>query len=400
MTPRFLPIAGLLPLTLALACSSSDSKEKASDAGTEASSDAAANVAPATQASLTEKGEYGVATLDITLTDSTRRTPANGSFAGAPDRTLDTTIWYPATDDGGPVAGSGPFPIIGYAHGFLSSKAEAADVKAHLASHGYIVVAPTFPLSNGSALGGTPTFKDMANQPGDVAFVMKQVATFTGEHSDLAAAVDGSRRGMAGLSLGGATTILGVYHPKLHLDGIQAAVAYAPAAFFFGPALYVHALPTLILNGSADELVPFDTIVSGPQEYAPPPLRVAKVVGGTHVGFMGLDLHPPDGGNSDQIGCDSVQGAVGTNVDPATYQELVDQLTDGADGGAVNSSLSTTVCATKYPQTMSGERQLELTKAATLAHFEAILRGRKDAAAYLSRSFDADNDDIEVTRDE
>lgn len=378
-----------LAAALSLGCSNSDTK------GT-----AAGSVAPATQESLTVPGPYQVATLELTLVDSSRSTPSNGTYPGASTRTLDTTVWYPTAGSGGAVASGGPFPIIQYAHGFTSSKTEASALKEHLASHGYIVVAPTFPLSTAAAPGG-PTFKDLANQPGDLAFVVKEVKALTGAHADLGAAVDLTHQGVAGLSLGGATTLIAVYHPKLHLPDVQAAVAFAPASFFFGPALYVHALPTLIMNGSSDELVTFDSIVAGPQAYAPAPLQVAKVIGGTHVGFMGIDLKPPDGGNSDQLGCSAVQGALGTTVDVAAYQDLAAQLIDGADGGAViipSAEAGVSVCATKYAQTMSGDRQLELTKAGTLAHFEAIIRGRKDAAAYLQTSFDDQNDDIEVTR--
>ncbi len=47
---------------------------------------------------------------------------------------------------------------------------------------------------------------------------------------------------------------------------------------------------------------------------------------------------------------------------------------------------------------MTGARLIELTKAATLAKFESVLHGRKDAEAYLESSFDAENDDLVVTR--
>src|SRR5262249_39097861 len=151
-------------------------------------------------------------------------------FPGAPDRTLRTRIWYPAeaaatgTTDGvlpsAPAAG--PFPLIGYAHGYTSNRDESPALKAHLASHGYVIASPEFPLSNGGAPGG-PTIADLANQPGDVAFAMQQVShpgPDVAGLAPLAAQVD-ARRGVAGLSLGGGTTLLEVYHPTLHLDGIQ-----------------------------------------------------------------------------------------------------------------------------------------------------------------------------------
>jgi hypothetical protein len=38
--------------------------------------------------------------MTVTLVDSSRPTPPNGSYAGAPDRTLVTDIWYPVQSTG------------------------------------------------------------------------------------------------------------------------------------------------------------------------------------------------------------------------------------------------------------------------------------------------------------
>lgn len=116
----------------------------------------------------------------------------------------------------------------------------------------------------------------------------------------------------------------------------------APLSCAFGEAMYVYSIPTLIVSGGSDELVPFDTIATRPQVWAPGPLEVAKLVGGTHVGF-----------------------------------------------GAI--------CATQYTQTMRASRQVELSKAAALAQFESVLRGNQSAAAYLATAFAAQNDDVVVT---
>jgi predicted dienelactone hydrolase len=286
--------------------------------------------------------------------------------------------------------------VIAYAHGFLSSKDEGGDLKTHLASHGYVIVAPDFPLSNAQAPGG-PTIVDLANQPGDLAFVVEQVSMQSGEHADLANILDTTHLGVAGLSLGGGTTLISVYHPVLHLPDVQAAVAFAPLSCAFGEAMYVRAVPTLILSGGSDMLVPFDTISARPQEWAPAPLQVANLVGGTHTGFLGIDN--PDANNTDELGCSAVQSAIGgSTFDPSAVQPLITQLDAGTNGNIADVAGCGPVCATQYTQTMRGPRQLELTKAATLAHFEAVLRGRADAAAYLTTSLDAQNSDVDVTR--
>ena len=92
-------------------------------------------------------GPFAVVRREATLVDASRPTPANGSFAGAPTRTLATTLWAPES-----LAGS--LPLVVYSHGFLSLRYEAAPLAEHLASHGYAVASVEFPLSNWNAPGG------------------------------------------------------------------------------------------------------------------------------------------------------------------------------------------------------------------------------------------------------
>jgi len=378
--PTRLSLALAVALTLAAGCGDSDSDT---------------DVIPATQASFLEPGPYGSATRDFVFVDSSRTTPPNRDYAGAAERRLVTRVWYPIDAQGvpaGTAAAAGPFPVIGYAHGFLSSHVEADGLKRHLASHGYIIIAPTFPLSTASAPGG-PTIGDMGNQPGDLAFVIDSVASLTNDDADLAAAMDTTRKGIAGLSLGGGTVLIAVYHPVLHLPGIRAAVAHAPVSCFFAAPFYDHSLPTLIMGGDADQLVPFDGSAARALAWAPPPLTVARLIGGNHVGFLGIDI--PNEPHSDSIGCIAVG-----NVDPESGAALLAQeLTAGTTPDVVDAGGcgDNPVCGELFVQTMRGARQTELQMAATLAHFEAELRGRADAAAFRDRVFGSENADVEVT---
>ena len=63
--------------------------------------------------------------------------PSTG-VGGAPD----------AVTEGAAVA-DGPFPVVVWSHGVISSGDERNDVLADVARAGYVVVAPTFPLSSG-----------------------------------------------------------------------------------------------------------------------------------------------------------------------------------------------------------------------------------------------------------
>src|SRR4051812_28709516 len=70
-------------------------------------------ISPATSAPpkpLDTTRRYAVGTRTLTFEDTSRATSANGSFGGAPTRTLPTEFWYPAagTAGGGPVADARP----------------------------------------------------------------------------------------------------------------------------------------------------------------------------------------------------------------------------------------------------------------------------------------------------
>ena len=72
-------------------------------------------------ADLSQAGTHPVGLKTVTLVDASRPTPPNGSFAGAPSRTLTTQIWYPGTPGSSGVnapvdVAGGPYPIIIYGH--------------------------------------------------------------------------------------------------------------------------------------------------------------------------------------------------------------------------------------------------------------------------------------------
>jgi len=340
---------------------------------------------------LAAPGPYPVGEAQLVLVDASRPTQAIGSYAGAPDRTLPTRVWYPATSagSGATPSGDGPFPIVAWAHGFSSGNFEGEFVGRHLASHGYVVVGPTFPLSNGGAPGG-PTIADMTNQPGDLDFVMQRVgAGAAGD--ELAAAIDDTRRGIAGLSLGGGTVLIGAYHPTWHIENVSAAMALAPASCFFGAGLYARSLPTLILAGDADMLVPLE---GGPGQAfasASAPVRLVTLHGGNHVGFIGID--GSSGRNADAtVGC-PVIGAGGSTA-AAGIGPLSTLLQEGVGPSAFDGSTCLEPCREELPASMTSARQVQLTRAAALAHFDAELRGDRAKARWLASGLATQADDV------
>jgi dienelactone hydrolase len=343
---------------------------------------------------LSATGPHPVGEAQLTLIDGSRPTQAVGSFPGAAERTLQTRIWYPATSAGSGAApsGDGPFPIVGWAHGITSGSAEGQFVGAHLASHGYVVVAPSFPLSHGGAPGGA-TIADTTSQPGDLDFVMRRVAA--GAAGDaLASAIDDTRRGVAGFSLGGGTVLLAAYHPTWRIENLAAAVAVAPASCFFGEGVYDGSLPVLIVAGDADMLVP---LAGGPERafrWADAPIDLVTLRGATHFGFIGVD--GTDGRSADAlVGCASI-GTGGSGA-AAGIGPLARLLEVGVGPSAFDPTPCPESCTDEYPATMASRRQLQLVRATALAHLDAVLRGDREKTRWLEQGLAAQAGDVVVS---
>lgn len=339
-------------------------------------------------------GLYGFATRDYVFVDNSRPTPPNNTYPGSPVRTLRTRVFYPASPRGltaspppavpVPIANDGPFPIVAYAHGLTSRGEPSRYMCEHLATHGYICAAPLFPLSNGEAPGG-PTIADAGNQPADLNFVMNQVALVP----EIGPAVDTQKRGILGLSLGGLTVLLATYHPVLKIPNLKASVAQAPVSCFLGPATYSRPIPTLIIAGTADMLVP----IEGPEKafnLAPPKVGLMKLLGGTHSGFMSTEQ--PLVVNSDIRACQLLLAAGPQGGNGA----LKAAITNGVGPDAYDPMGCGPLCGQVLTQTMGATRQLKLTRAATLAQFEAVLRGNPIALAFLTGGLDP-QPDVEVS---
>jgi len=206
-------------------------------------------------------------------------------------RTLVTDVYYPSAGGGrgAPLdTSTGPFPLLVFAHGLGGSRTNFARTLSHLASRGYVVVAPEFPLTSlVNFLAGTVLLADLANQPGDVSF---EIDTFTGSGAPagapFAAAVDRNRVGLFGHSYGGGTTMLSVFGGPLADSRLRAAAAAAPFSCTFGPDMFRgRKRPFLILHGTSDLIV--DPAWS--QEtfaFMPAPKLLIDIVGGDHLGFV------------------------------------------------------------------------------------------------------------------
>jgi predicted dienelactone hydrolase len=302
----------------------------------------------------------------------------NGSFPGAPDRTLPTAVWYPtAADAGGPaptLAATGrPFPLIVFGHALGSYNSQSTFLMTHLASHGYIVAAPAFPLSHAGAPGGA-TVADVPAQTGDVSFVIDSFLGFAGDGGHrFAEGVDPERIGLAGHSGGALTTLVATFDQNLREPRIKAAVPFAPPSCFLQARYFAAAVPLLIVHGDHDLLA--DAVADAGATFARAnrPKAFLLVYGGNHLGFA-------DAGGSldDTFVCSLFP-------DPTDLRAQIAALVE-ALGGAAH-GVATDGCAgmncTRDPAHIGGLRQQQIGKQAALAFFEDVLRGDATARRYL-----------------
>lgn len=211
-----------------------------------------------------DAGPYAVGRQVANYIDPARDTepsPASGR-AATTGRVLPVAVLYPAlgtpgapvTDGAEPAAGR--FPVVVYSHGVASNGMERHDALSRWAAAGYVVVAPTFPLSSRPSSEIT----DLPNQPGDVVFVTETFRSAVQDPANpLHAKVLSDCLAVAGHSLGGATTLAAAFDPccdQLDPDAVidiaGVAVNLTPGASFGQSA----PRPTLIVHGTLDATVP------------------------------------------------------------------------------------------------------------------------------------------------
>jgi dienelactone hydrolase len=195
-----------------------------------------------------------------TIVDASRPTRANGDAPASNVRTLVTRLWYSPSYVNSFACRRQGCALVLLAHGFGGRTERFDSIGRLLAASGYIVAAPTFPLTNQDAPGGQLNgLSDAVEQPADLSAVISALLAATGDPQDpLFGRIDGARIGALGHSLGG-TTVIGATHTACCADPrLDAAVLVAPAAFavnaYFG-AITPDGAPLLTINGSDDPLI-------------------------------------------------------------------------------------------------------------------------------------------------
>ncbi len=217
---------------------------------------------PAAAATSPSREPFAVATRVVTFVDTTRSTPAVGATPASPQRRLVTHLWYPAA--GAPLAAAppnspplqrhAPYPLIVFAHGDAGHALDYDPMLRHWAAAGYVVAAPDFPVSSRN---GTAGVADVANQPGDLKFVIRSVLRFDRAKRGLGRVIDARRIGVAGHSLGAATVVALVERSCCADRRVRGAISFSGLALLPGEDYPRPSVPLLLVHGTADRNVPY-----------------------------------------------------------------------------------------------------------------------------------------------
>jgi predicted dienelactone hydrolase len=278
---RRLAAAVAIVAATAAACSSGEtaSTTPATIATNETGAPTSHRSLPAT--TTTVPNSYEVGEREVSFTDTSRSTAANGSYPGSPKRQLRTLLLYPKLD-GEPAHQGAPFPLVLFSHGFDGAPDAYKELLREIAGAGYVVAAPQYPLTHTGAPGG-PTVGDVANQPADARFVIDQVLDAKPGADFLRGRVDRARIGVGGHSLGGITTYGLAYNSCCTHENIKAAFAIAGAASAFPRETFFvdNHTPLLAIHGDDDATLMYDAGHDS-WERANAPKYFLTVINGAH----------------------------------------------------------------------------------------------------------------------
>jgi predicted dienelactone hydrolase len=196
----------------------------------------------------------------------------------AGDRSFGVKVFAPqGVDAAGDHLAGGPWPVVIFGHGYLSSVDLYTTLLTDLAEAGYLVIAPT---------SGGELFPDHAAFAADFSAVIDWLlAENARPGSWFEGAVDVERIAASGHSMGGGASILAAAaDPRIRTVANLAAAETRPSAIEAAADLTV---PALLVAGELDAIAPPDAhqhpifaAIGG----APAQLRV--ITGGSHCGFI------------------------------------------------------------------------------------------------------------------
>jgi dienelactone hydrolase len=227
-------------------------------------------------------------TFTTTWVDTSRPTNAHGSAPATSSRWLRTVYTYPAAPPPGPAATipigdalpdrtGAPYPLVVFAHGFNSRPEAAADQIADLASRGFVVASPTFPLTSFDTVGGADG-GDLRNQPADVSFVITRTLALARDAGGPLSGMIDPRAVAVGGHSAGAITALGLASTCCHDERVKALFLWSgnPQGFA-GRFDLRHAPPLLLVHGTEDPFLPYNEDVATFNDFHVPKVFLTMV---------------------------------------------------------------------------------------------------------------------------
>ena len=206
-------------------------------------------------------------------------------------QTFTSQLYYPATTtgDGTPYDGSSaPYPAVTFGHGFMVPPNFYRSTLEHLASHGYLVIAPEsymtflFPSHQGFAEDFRYSLDFLESENANPA-------------SWLFGQVDTAHFGMAGHSMGGGSSILAAAaDSRVRALITLAAAETTPSAIAQMPNI---SAPVRLITGDQDDIVDWQTNTQAMYNVGRPPRQLLLILGGCHCGFLDNNIPFCDSGS-------------------------------------------------------------------------------------------------------
>jgi len=200
------------------------------------------------------------------------------------DRTLVVDVWYPAIDEGtlpfsvydllvasiesdlaldGPPIADGSFPLLVFSHGNAGIRFQSIFLQEHLASHGFIVVAPDHAGNTAAdAIVPNPPPFTTKDRPLDISFVIDEMLALDAAPADaFYDHVDETRIGVLGHSFGGFTTLAMAsgFEDVPADERVSALMPISPAVGGLSDEVLAQVdVPTFVLGGTSDTVTPVD----------------------------------------------------------------------------------------------------------------------------------------------
>ena len=222
--------------------------------------------------------DQSVGTHTFLFTDFTRGTPALDAYPGSPVRSIPTSVWYP-TD-----RSYAPYPLVVFAHGYGVTPSSYRELLSRIASAGYVVAAPTYPILSGSPAGPSD-FVDWGEKFPDTWFVTTSILDLSvSGDATLGGMIDPQRIAVAGHSDGALISFGDGFEAWRYDWRVRAVISYAAKLDEPGAIYQATGRAFLHFASDQDEYNDFGSTIAWDHENLQPPSWTVALWNAGHSG--------------------------------------------------------------------------------------------------------------------